>query len=228
MAIGVATLAVLFLAVSGFLFRRTLIVECYLWQLRSSSAYFRETLQAPGGGPRSQALDLYLRTPRGRQALFLAFAKEVLEQWAEAMAGLANLVKQTPRQRSLEDFHAALLWIGPKTAGLQPASENVAAHVLLKGSPTEQSPVDGSSCIIFKDNRLLISKAILSAIDVLRGSSFVLPEAPSFHFEFMSGDKAVEAFGFSLWHEIPPDSQQTVCFAYRSDLIEGSGGERMR
>jgi len=129
-----------------------------------------------------------------------------------------------PEPARKEDFSSGLLWIGPETAGLRRGSGDLAAHVLLKRSPADLSPAVGSACDDLRGDRLLVCKALLPSLDALRGSSFVLPDAPSLRFEFMAGDQAVAASEFHLWYETPPDARQTVCFFHRADWKPGSGG----
>lgn len=213
------------LACWSFVERERIVVAYHRGKLKRNQDYFFETLEAPRGGLRGQALEEYLRTAHGRQALFRAFATETLDRWVEIQADWESrsswVYRQPDGQPSLKDFSCALLWIGPQTAGLRAlGEENVIIHVLLKRSPADDGPAVGSGGYPFERNRLPRGKAILAAVEVLRGHRFSHPRAPGFQFEFLAGNQAVEASGLHSWREAPPDSGQTVCFASRSDPPE--------
>jgi len=118
--LGLGALVVLVTLLSSW---RSIALEYHLRRLRNDSAYFFDVLEEPGQGPRREALRRFLELSDGKERLFLAFLNEVLglqgHQLSWSFGGDHG-------PGSLNESSMGLLWIGPKTGGLQPAGENLA------------------------------------------------------------------------------------------------------
>src|SRR5262249_42071780 len=128
---------------------RSLAVQYHLRKLKGDANYFLEVLEGPGQGAPQEALRQYLALPDGRDRLFRAFLKEVLDSWSRVEAQLGSFESDSPH--SLETSSLALLWIGADL-------ENVMAHLLWVSSSRQNWTQ--SSEIPFKGEDLPRVKAI--------------------------------------------------------------------
>src|SRR5262249_18496254 len=144
---------------------QSLAVQYHLRKLKGDANYFLEVLVQPGQGTRQEALRQYLALPDGRDRLFRAFLKEVLDSWVQVETQLRSSF-ESDSPHSLETSSRALLWIGPagwpRLAGL----ENVAAHLHWVSSP--QNWIANGGDVPFKGEDLPRVKAINAALIVLR------------------------------------------------------------
>ncbi|MBI4602711.1 MAG: hypothetical protein HY721_12205 [Planctomycetes bacterium] len=208
---------------------RDLAVGWHLRRMRQDPQAFREAIIGPEQSLRGEALSRFLETREGKEALFREFAEVVLGRWFddEILSGVVRIATRSQgsvawrgRRREpipLEEVHLALLWIGPEPAAPVPVGE-VSLHVRLKASTGGKSPGSGSATRVASEDPVVLWKGLQARCCSLLGEEFSLPAHPSFRFEFLRGDEAVEAAGFRSWSGMSaPGASQVVCLAYRPD-----------
>jgi hypothetical protein len=157
-AVGV----IVILLVAGVSWKR-LAARYYLRQLMTTPRYLNEVIRSPPGTPRRLALDDYLETREGKQALFEIYADTVLASVFADRADLASTVLE------------AMIWTdGRRSSYVEwfPARDYASYGIRVHAGSLERA------------------EAIVPLLETLYHEEFALPAYPAVFFRMLPGPEA--------------------------------------
>ena len=175
------------LLVAGVSWKR-LAARYHLQQLRRSPGYLNEVIRNRPGTPQRLALDHYLETPPGRQALFEVYADTVLESVFADRADLASTVLE------------AMIWTdGQRSSYVEwfPARDYASYGIRVGAGDVERA------------------QAVVPLLESLYREEFTLTAYPAIRFRMLPGSEVLRMWPHMSTRNILPERTTPVCVVQR-------------